>query len=108
MNKKVPFKIPKITCEDSGQIPYTDCEEAEKTQMVLGLSCSVEKSVHCQPVTELKCKRITYTELQQSPVENCENILIWIPIQKKEHKKKCLLPDISTMLDSEKNYDNFV
>lgn len=108
VDQKVPFKVPKITCENAGQIPYTDCIDAEKTQMALGMSCNVVNSVNCQPVTELKCKKMTYTEIQQKPEEECKDYLIWIPVQTIEHKKKCLLPDISTMLPPESHEIKFI
>ena len=108
VDQKVPFKVPKITCENAGQIPYTDCIDTEKTQMALGMSCNVVNSVNCQPVTELKCKKMTYTEIQQKPEEECKDHLIWIPVQTIEHKKKCLLPDISTMLPPESHEIKFI
>ena len=76
--------------------------------MALGMSCNVVNSVNCQPVTELKCKKMTYTEIQQKPEEECKDYLIWIPVQTIEHKKKCLLPDISTMLPPESHEIKFI
>ena len=72
------------------------------TTMAFGMTCDIEKTVNCTPITQLKCKRITYNEIQQEPHEECKDFYFWIPIQKKEHKKKCILPDISTKLPSEK------
>eukprot|EP00096_Caligus_rogercresseyi_P012849 TRINITY_DN5515_c0_g1_i1.p1 TRINITY_DN5515_c0_g1~~TRINITY_DN5515_c0_g1_i1.p1 ORF type:complete len:414 (+),score=114.53 TRINITY_DN5515_c0_g1_i1:37-1278(+) len=91
--RKVDFKVPKIICEEGEPIPYTDLQEAEKEQMTSTMSCEVKHSTNCVPVKQTKCKTIVYQECQEEPVENCSEQEIMIPMQEKEHKKKCLLPD---------------
>ena len=39
--RQVDFKVPKIDCVDGEEIPYTDTEEAEKTQMTTAMTCEV-------------------------------------------------------------------
>ena len=51
---------------------------------------------------------MVYTEIQQTPQEECKDDFIWIPVQNKEHKKKCLLPHISAMPSPENHNHNHV
>ncbi|XP_040583609.1 uncharacterized protein [Lepeophtheirus salmonis] len=94
--RQVDFKVPKIICEEGEPIPYTDLQEAEKEQMTSTMSCEVKHSTNCVPVKQTKCKTLVYQECEEEPVENCSEQEIMIPVQEKEHKKKCLLPDDGT------------
>ncbi len=91
--RQVDFKVPKITCEDGEEIPYTDCQEAEKTQMTSKMTCEVKHTTNCKPITSTKCQNIQFQECSEEPQELCEEIEMQVPSQEKEHKKKCLLPD---------------
>lgn len=91
--RQVDFKVPKIDCLDSNEIPYTDCEGTEKEQMTTSMSCEVKHTTSCEPAVSTKCKNIEYQICSEVPKENCTTIDVMIPTQKKVHKKKCLLPD---------------
>merc|ERR1719328_3961 len=45
--RQVDFKVPKIECNGAEEIPYTDCEEAEKTQMIPKMTCVVKNTPDC-------------------------------------------------------------
>ena len=42
VEKKVPFKVPKITCEDAGQIPYIGNSSCKYTILPLDGTCLIE------------------------------------------------------------------
>jgi len=94
--RQVDFKVPKINCEDGEEIPYTDMEPTEKTQMTTKMTCVVKHTKNCSPIASTKCQSINYQECAEIPNEVCENVEMSIPHQDKEHKKKCLLPDDAT------------
>merc|ERR1739844_485227 len=96
--RQVDFKVPKIDCEEGEEIPYTDMEEVEKTQMTTSMTCEVKHTSSCKPVVSTKCSNIDYQECAEVPEETCETIDMKVPKQEKEHKKKCLLPDDGTGL----------
>ena len=58
--RQVDFKVPKINCEEGEEVPYTDCEEAEKTQMITKMTCEVKHTTDCKPVTSTKCGNVQY------------------------------------------------
>lgn len=91
--RQVDFKVPKINCEEGEEVPYTDCEEAEKTQMITKMTCEVKHTTDCKPVTSTKCGSVQYQECTEEPEETCEEVEMRIPKQERELKKKCLLPD---------------
>lgn len=91
--RQVDFKVPKINCVDAEEIPYTDCEDAEKSQMTTKMVCEVKHTSSCEPVPSTKCQTIEYQECSEEAVETCKDQEIMVPSQEKEHKKKCLLPD---------------
>lgn len=92
--RQVDFKVPKIECFDAEEIPYTDCVDAEKTQMTTSMVCKVKHTTNCHPAISTKCQNIKYQECKELPREVCEERQMMIPTQEREHKKKCLLPDI--------------
>lgn len=92
--RQVDFKVPKITCEDGEEIPYTDMEPVEDTQMTTKMTCEVKHTSDCKPVTSTKCNSISFQECAEVAIENCEEIDMKIPGQEREHKQKCLLPDV--------------
>lgn len=47
--RQVDFKVPKVECEEQEEIPYTEIEEAEKTQMTTAMTCEVS---NVQPINE--------------------------------------------------------
>jgi len=91
--RQVDFKVPKVNCEDGDEVPYTDCEEAEKTQMITKMTCEVKHTTGCKPVTSTKCGDVEFQECTEEPEESCEEVEMRIPKQEKQLKKKCLLPD---------------
>merc|ERR1719412_1785916 len=91
--RQVDFKVPKINCEEGEEVPYTDCEEAEKTQMITKMTCEVKNTTDCKPVVSTKCGTVQYQECTEEPIETCEEVEMRIPKQEKELKRKCLLPD---------------
>jgi len=91
--RQVDFKVPKINCEEGEEVPYTDCEEAEKIQMITKMTCEVKHTTDCKPVVSTKCGNVEYQECTEEPEETCEEVEMRIPKQKRELKKKCLLPD---------------
>ena len=60
MPRQVDFKVPKINCEDGDEVPYTDCEEAEKIQMITKMTCEVKHTTDCKPVVSTKCGNVQY------------------------------------------------
>jgi len=91
--RQVDFKVPKIQCEDADEVPYTDCQDKEKEQMTTKMTCEVKHTTNCEAVTSTKCANINYQECAEVPEEKCETVEMQVPMQEKEHKKKCLLPD---------------
>jgi len=91
--RQVDFKVPKINCVEGEDVPYTDCEEAEKTQMITKMTCEVKNTTDCKPVVSTKCGTVQYQECTEEPQETCEEVEMRIPKQEKELKRKCLLPD---------------
>jgi len=91
--RQVDFKVPKINCEDGDEVPYTDCEEAEKIQMITKMTCEVKHTTDCKPVVSTKCGNVQYQECTEEPEEKCEEVEMSVPKQEKQLKKKCLLPD---------------
>jgi len=91
--RQVDFKVPKIQCEDADEVPYTDCQDKEKEQMTTKMTCEVKHTTNCEAVTSTKCANINYQECAEVPEEECETVEMQVPMQEKEHKKKCLLPD---------------
>ena len=61
-----------------------------------------------KPDNTKECKYIEYTESKEVPYKTCDPTYIKKPKQHLEHKKKCLLPDISTMLPPENHNHNLV
>lgn len=96
--RQVDFKVPKIECEDGEEVPYTDCQDVEKSEMTTKMTCEVKHTTNCKPTTSTKCQNINYQECAEVPQEMCETIDMKVPNQEKEHKKKCLLPDDGTGL----------
>lgn len=92
--RQVDFKVPKIECVDGEEIPYTDMEPAEDTQMTTKMTCEVKHTSDCKPVTSTKCNSISYQTCEEVAVENCITVDMQIPGQEREHKQKCLLPDV--------------
>jgi len=91
--RQVDFKVPKINCEDGDEVPYTDCEETEKVQMITKMTCEVKHTTDCKPVTSTKCGNVQFQECSEEPEETCEEVEMRVPRQEKQLKKKCLLPD---------------
>ena len=58
--RQVDFKVPKVNCEEGDEVPYTDCEEAEKTQMITKMACEVKHTTDCKPVTSTKCGNVQF------------------------------------------------
>ena len=52
--------MPKVNCEEGEEVPYTDCEEAEKTQMITKMTCDVKQTTDCKPVTSTKCGNVEF------------------------------------------------
>ena len=94
--REVEFKIPKVICEDGEFVPYQGCKDVEKTQMTTKMTCEVKSSTNCKPIVSTKCGSVTFMECYEEPIEKCEDIELKVPMQEKEHKKKCLLPDDGT------------
>ena len=82
--RQVDFKVPKIDCEEGEEIPYTDMEEVEKTQMTTSMTCEVKHTSSCKPVTSTKCSNINYQECAEVPEETCETIDMKVPKQVSE------------------------
>ena len=55
------------------------------------MKCEVKKKTLCEPQTKESCEKIEYTETKQIPEEICTEEYIKVPIQEKEHKRKCLM-----------------
>jgi hypothetical protein len=53
----------------------------------------IKHTTNCEPATSTKCQSIEYQECSEEPVEDCSDQEMMVPVQEKEHKKKCLLPD---------------
>ena len=58
--RQVDFKVPKINCEDGDEVPYTDCEETEKIQMITKMTCEVKHTTDCKPVVSTKCGNVQF------------------------------------------------
>ena len=90
---QVDFKVPEMECTDGDEVPWEDCEDIEKEQMTTSMTCEVKQTSNCTPKVSQKCGEITYMECSEVPNETCETVMIKMPNQTYEHKKKCLLPD---------------
>ena len=51
------FKVPKIECVPDEEIPWTDCVDDTKTQMVSKMTCQPKSTVSCSPQTSQLCTR---------------------------------------------------
>ena len=72
--RQVDFKVPKISCEDADEVPYTDCQDKEKEQMTTKMTCEVKHTTNCEAVTSTKCANINYQECAEVPEESCETV----------------------------------
>jgi hypothetical protein len=98
--KQVDFKVPKITCDEEGDIPYDDYIDVEKSQMISRMTCEVKHTTSCEPKVTNKCKDIQFQECNEVPDPQCKKKEVKIPKQEKEHKKKCLLADDDSLPSS--------
>jgi hypothetical protein len=95
----MPFKVPVMNCTEKDEIPWKDCQEKQKTQMVSNMTCTPKTKVECLPVVKELCTTIHWTESHQEKIEKCDgSSSTWEPYQEVSHKKKCLLPDKETSL----------
>ena len=101
--RQVDFKVPKITCEDADEVPYTDCVDKEKEQMTTKMTCTVKHTTNCESVTSTKCANINYQECAEVPEENCETVEMQVRLSFKRH------PSLEIWLNKSKNYrENFL
>lgn len=92
VEKLVDFKVPTVNCSTGEEIPYMTCEEIEKEAMINKMTCEVLHTIDCRPITSKKCQTINFRECFEEPQEDCKMVTMKVPMQEKEHKKKCLLP----------------
>lgn len=92
VEKLVDFKVPTVNCTTGEEIPYMTCEEIEKEAMINKMTCEVLHTIDCRPTTSKKCQTINFRECFEEPQEDCKMVTMKVPMQEKEHKKKCLLP----------------
>jgi len=91
--KDVKFIVPEIKCEDKQELWYHEPEDVTETKMTPTFGCKVESTTHCQSQPRQDCKSISWKECSEVPVKNCEPKSVHIPMQEKQHRKKCLLHD---------------
>jgi len=98
---EVDFNITEIVCKNGTQIPWMDCEQTVKEQMVMNLTCEPKAALECKPVNEKHCTTVDWQEFYQEVEYDCSAIQVAEPYQKVSHKKKCLLTNPDADLDTE-------
>merc|ERR1712203_724634 len=68
-------------------------EEVNETEMTNTYTCKTESTTDCTSATRPDCKNISWQECREVPVTNCQPKSVHVPMQEKQHRKKCLLPD---------------
>lgn len=91
--RDVKFIIPKVECESLEPIWYHEPVLVNKTKSANVMTCLVKNTSHCTPHVRHDCKMIAYQECTEVPKMSCEHTHLHKPMQEKQHRKKCLLPD---------------
>merc|ERR1719220_1775194 len=91
--KDVKFIVPEIKCEPKQELWYHEPEEVNETEMTNTYKCKTESTTDCTSATRPDCKNISWQECREVPVTNCQPKSVHVPMQEKQHRKKCLLPD---------------
>jgi len=91
--KDVKFIVPEIKCEPKQELWYHEPEEVNETEMTNTYTCKTESTTDCTSTTRPDCKTISWQECREVPVTNCQAKSVHVPMQEKQHRKKCLLPD---------------
>jgi hypothetical protein len=72
--RQVDFKVPKVECAEGEEIPYTEIEDAEKTQMTTAMTCEVSEEELIRSLREMRISLFVLMILRTALLEGWRRV----------------------------------